>query len=93
MHEEYWGVFFEDSGTTYLVAVESTEHDAIDEAERRDEQAFDFAVERYAEEDEPDYPEPVPEDFEGMHDIAEIEREFAGHAEDLLARNIAVQVR
>ena len=40
MSKELWGVFFEDSGTEYLVAVFETEAEATSDAEERDMVAF-----------------------------------------------------
>ncbi len=92
MNNELYGVFFRDQGVQeYLVFVAEDEEKATEEASRRDESAFDAAVEEHA--DEPgEAPEPVWEDYDGMFYVEPISRELAADAEDLLACNMAVQV-
>jgi hypothetical protein len=92
MNDELYGVFFRDQGVQEdLVFVAEDEETAIEEAGRRDEEAFDAAAEKHA--DEPDeFPEPVWEDHVGMFYVEPFSRELAEDAEDLLARNMIVQV-
>jgi hypothetical protein len=45
MEEELWGVFIENCGEEYLVAVFEIEEEAFDYAVGRDERAYDDAVE------------------------------------------------
>jgi hypothetical protein len=92
MNDELYGVLFRDQGVQeHLVFVDESEQAAIDETRRRDEAAFDDAVEKHA--DEPDeFAEPVWEDYDGMYYVEPISRQLAEDAEEMLARNMAVQV-
>ena len=93
MSDELYGVFFRDQGVTeYLLAVFDDEATAIEDAGKRGEQAFDDAVEKYA--DDPDeYPEPLWEDYEGECYAEPISRELADDASYELERGLAVAVR
>ena len=88
---ENWGVFFDDSGKTYLVGIGRDETEAYDVARGLDREAFEGAVEKHH--DEPDeYEEPDLEDFDGMHYIEEIDEELAEAAVPQLERGFAVTV-
>ena len=93
MSDDLYGVFFRDQGVTeYLLAVFDDEATAIEDAGKRGEQAFDDAVEKYA--DDPDeYPEPLWEDYEGECYVEPISRELADDASYELERGLAVAVR
>jgi hypothetical protein len=93
MSDELYGVFFCNQGVTeYLLAVFEEEEAAIEDAGKRDEQAFDDAVEKYA--DEPDeYLEPLWEDYDGECYVEPISRELADDASYELERGLAVAVR
>ena len=88
--DERYGVFFR-HGDQYLVAVVEGEEEAIEEARRRDEAAFEGATEKHAEEPD-EHPEPDLDDFEGMHYVEPISDELADSAGDELARGFAVRV-
>jgi hypothetical protein len=92
MNDELYGVLFRDQGVQeYLVFADESEETAIDEARRLDEVAFEDAVEKHA--DEPDeFAEPVWEDYDGMYYVESISRQLAEEAEQMLARNMAVQL-
>jgi hypothetical protein len=91
MSEELWGVFFEDSGREYLVAVFDDEDEASNDAEERDQQQFESALEMDDEAREVAF-EPKWEDFEGMHYVEPVSPRLAADAHDMLARGIAVPV-
>jgi hypothetical protein len=92
MSDELYGVLFRDQGVKeYLVSVHESEEAAERQARRLDEEAFDDAVEKHA--DEPDeFAEPEWEDYDGMFYVELISRELAEDAEEMLARNMAVLV-
>jgi CRISPR/Cas system CMR-associated protein Cmr5 small subunit len=91
MAEEFWCVAFEDNGVRYLVAVFESEQEAIDHAQRRDTYAFSDAMNKHA--DKPDvHPEPKREDYEGRHDVFEIDRQTAQDARAQLERGLVVRL-
>jgi hypothetical protein len=92
MNDNLYGVLFRDQGVQeYLVFADESEETAERQARRRDEVAFDDAVEKHA--DEPDeFAEPVWEDYDGMYYVEPISRELAEDAEQMLAGGMAVQV-
>jgi hypothetical protein len=63
MSDELYAVLFRDQGgQEYLVFTDENEEAAIDEARRRDEVAFDDAVEKHAD-DSDEFAEPVWENY------------------------------
>jgi hypothetical protein len=92
MNDDLYGVLFRDQGVQkYLVFADESEETAERRARRRDEVAFDDAVEKHA--DEPDeFAEPVWEDYDGRYYVEPISRELAENAEPMLACNMAVVV-
>src|SRR5215217_3023663 len=92
MNDALYGVLFRDQGVQeYLVFADENEEAAIDEARRRDEKAFDDAVEKHADESD-EFAEPVWEDYDGMFYVQPVTRQLAEDAEEMLARNMAVQL-
>lgn len=88
MSDELYGVFFEDQGAEYLVAVADAEEAAHEEAVHRDEEAFQMAVDAFEGEGE----EPSLEDFERMHYVAPVSSALAEDAREQLARGLAVKL-
>jgi hypothetical protein len=86
--EQLYGVFFEDSGSEYLVAVFDDEEEATEDARMRDEAAFEQAVSDAAEPEA----EVEQEDFEGMHYVESISRELADASSYELERGLTVRV-
>jgi hypothetical protein len=93
MSDQQYGVFFRDRGVTeYLLAAFDNEAAAIEDAARRDEQDYDAAVERHA--DEPDeYPKPLWEDYDGTCYVEPISPELADDASYELENGFAVVVQ
>jgi hypothetical protein len=93
MSDQQYGVFFRDQGVTeYLLVAFDNEEAAIEDAARRDEQDYDAAVERHA--DEPDeYPEPSWEDYDGTCYVEPISHELADGASYELENGFAVVVQ
>ena len=92
MNDDLYAVLFRDQGgQEYLVFADDNEEAAIEEARRRDEVAFDDAVEKHADESD-EYAEPVWEDYDGMFYVEPISCPLAEDAEEMLARNMAVQL-
>jgi hypothetical protein len=92
MNDELYGVLVRDQGVQeYLVFVDENQEAATDEARRRDEVAFENAVEKHADESD-EFVEPVWEDYDGMFYVEPISHQLAEDAEQMLARNMAVQL-
>ncbi len=92
MSKELWGVFFEDSGTEYLVAVFETEAEATSDAEERDMVAFSEILGELHPLSNEDFEEPDLADSEGMHYVEPIAPELADDARELLEGGVAVRI-
>jgi hypothetical protein len=92
MSKELWGVFFEDSGTEYLVAVFETEVEATSDAVERDMVAFSEALEELHPLSNEDFEEPDLADFEGIHYVEPIAPELADDARELLEGGVAMRI-
>jgi hypothetical protein len=87
MSEEVFGVFFRDQNEAeYLVAVEGSEEDALEEAQRRDERAYQLAMEEGVA------LAPTWEEFDGLHYVESVSAGLAADAREQLARGFAVRV-
>ena len=90
MEQEVYGVFFEDSGSEYLIAVFEDEEEARGYADEEDRAAFERASED--RDDDPEAREPAWEDCEAMYYVEPISRELADEACEELERGMAVRV-
>jgi hypothetical protein len=88
MSEELYGVFFDDSGGTYLTEIYVNYEDAEEGAIQADEAAFEKAVDDADETGE----DVADDEYEGMHYVDPVSQELADSASDQLARGFAVQV-
>jgi hypothetical protein len=86
--EVLFGVFFEDFGSEYLVAIFDDEEAATEDARMRDEAAFEEAVSDAGETGA----EVEQEHFEGMHYVESISRELADASYYELERGLTVRV-
>ena len=90
MEQEVYGVFFEDSGSEYLIAVFEDEEEASRYADEQDRAAFERSFED--RDDDPEAGEPVWEDCEAMYHVEPLSRELADEAREELERGMAVRV-
>ena len=92
MSKELWGIFFEDSGSEYLVAVFETEAEATSDAEERDMVVSSEALEELHPLSNEDFEEPDLADFEGMYYVEHIAPGFADDVRELLEGGVAVRI-